>query len=64
MPFTWFIIWWTMFAVGMYIYDVQTGFNRTDVLPWEIIKFICYLPVVIFCFLLYNLLSMMETDED
>ena len=64
MSFTWFIIWWIMLAIGMLIYDCQIGMERTDVLQWEIIKFICYLPVVIFCFLLYNLLAFIETEDE
>ena len=63
MSVTWIFIWWIVIAVGMYIYDVQTGIRQTDVLAWEVIKFVLYIPVVIFFFLLYNYYDWIEGEE-
>ena len=64
MSVTWIFIWWIVVAIGMYIYDCQTGIRQTDVLPWEIIKFFFYIPVVIFFFLLYNYYDWLEISEE
>lgn len=52
MTIGWFIIWWTMLAIGMLIYDIQFRIKKTDILIWESIKFACYFPVVLIALIL------------